>query len=205
MISRKESIPIVLIIWIKIHGDTVYDQSLHFRNIHIQMLEFVPFSLLNHINNVRNVYIILNTIRFESYTWEPLLTKTFIDKDYWYKEIFIMFNQDICIPTVKSLIKDAPIPKTLLFLVPSCSCLCASYWSQVLSRECRCSWSSADRRCSNYIWVINNLMATKVRLILETWRYVSFPKCPYIFATIYSLSNVMTMADIKETHKPIND
>ena len=44
--------------------------------------------------------------------------------------------------------------------------------SQVLSRE-RCSWSSADRRCSNYIWMISNLNAynavTNVRLILEVW------------------------------------
>ena len=31
--------------------------------------------------------------------------------------------------------------------------------SQVLSGEWRCSWSSTDRRCSNYIWVINNLIA----------------------------------------------
>ena len=28
-----------------------------------------------------------------------------------------------------------------------------------LSREWRCSWSSADRRCSNYIWVNNNYIA----------------------------------------------
>ena len=33
------------------------------------------------------------------------------------------------------------------------------HWSQVLSWEWRCSWSSADRRCSNYIWVINNSTA----------------------------------------------
>ena len=33
------------------------------------------------------------------------------------------------------------------------------YWSQVLSGEWRCSWSNADRRCSNYIWVTNNLIA----------------------------------------------
>ena len=26
-------------------------------------------------------------------------------------------------------------------------------------REWRCSWSSADRRCSNYVWVINNFIA----------------------------------------------
>ena len=29
----------------------------------------------------------------------------------------------------------------------------------MLSWEWRCSWGSADRRCSNYIWVINNFIA----------------------------------------------
>ena len=48
-----------------------------------------------------------------------------------------------------------------MFLVSSCSCLCPIHWSQVFSREWRCSWSSADRRCSNYIWVINNFIAYK--------------------------------------------
>ena len=33
------------------------------------------------------------------------------------------------------------------------------HWSQWLSREWRCSWSSADRWCSNYIWVINDFIA----------------------------------------------
>ena len=46
-------------------------------------------------------------------------------------------------------------------IASSCSCLCPIQWSQVLSREWRCSWSSADRRCSNYIWVINNFIAYK--------------------------------------------
>ena len=46
-----------------------------------------------------------------------------------------------------------------MLLVSSCSCLYPIRWSQVLSWEWRCSWSSADRRCSNYIWVINNLIA----------------------------------------------
>ena len=48
-----------------------------------------------------------------------------------------------------------------MFLVSSCSCFCPIHWSQVFSREWRCSWSSADRRCSNYIWVINNFIAYK--------------------------------------------
>ena len=60
---------------------------------------------------------------------------------------------------VKSLIKVAPNPKNWIFFVSSCSCLCAIYWSQVLIWEWRCSWSSANRRCSNYIWVINNFIA----------------------------------------------
>ena len=47
------------------------------------------------------------------------------------------------------------------------------HWNQVLSRE-RCSWSSAERRCSNYIWAIINLLPTKVRLILDVWRYITY-------------------------------
>ena len=46
-----------------------------------------------------------------------------------------------------------------MILASACSCLCPIHWSQVLSREWRCSWSSADRRCSNYLWVIHNLNA----------------------------------------------
>ena len=58
-----------------------------------------------------------------------------------------------------------------MFLILSCSCLCPIHWSQLLSWEWRCSWSSADRRCSNYIWVSTILLPTKVRLILEVLRY----------------------------------
>ena len=55
----------------------------------------------------------------------------------------------------------------------SCSYLCRIPWSQMLSREWRCSWSSADRRCSNYIWVIDNLIADWcVCPILEVLRYL---------------------------------
>ena len=36
-----------------------------------------------------------------------------------------------------------------------------TYWSHVLSREWRFSWSIACRHCSNYIWVINNSIAHK--------------------------------------------
>ena len=41
--------------------------------------------------------------------------------------------------TVKSLVQDAPILKTKMFLVSSCSCLSAIYWSQVIGGEWRCS------------------------------------------------------------------
>ena len=58
-----------------------------------------------------------------------------------------------------------------MIIVSSCSCLRPIDRSRVLSREWRCSWSSADRRCSNYIWWSTILLPTKVRLILETWRY----------------------------------
>ena len=52
-----------------------------------------------------------------------------------------------------------------MFLVSSCSCLCATYWSQVISQEWRYSWSSADRGCSNYIWVIKIVLPTEVSYI----------------------------------------
>ena len=45
--------------------------------------------------------------------------------------------------TAKLLIEGTPNP-VVFYLI---------HWSQVLSREWRFSWSSADRRCSNYIWV----------------------------------------------------
>ena len=45
-----------------------------------------------------------------------------------------------------------------MFLVSSCSFLCPFHWNQMLSRERRCSWSSADRRCSNYICVVFSLI-----------------------------------------------
>ena len=55
--------------------------------------------------------------------------------------------------------KISNVRRTKLILVSSRSCLCPIHWSQVLCQEWRCGWSSADRRCSNYIWVINNLIA----------------------------------------------
>ena len=47
-----------------------------------------------------------------------------------------------------------------MFLISSssCSCLCPMHWSQVISWKWRCSPSSTNRRCSNYIWVINNFI-----------------------------------------------
>ena len=58
-------------------------------------------------------------------------------------------------------------------LVSSCSCLCSIYWSQVLSHEWRYSWSSADRRCFNYIGAVN-IFIIKVWLILQIWQYFYF-------------------------------
>ena len=62
--------------------------------------------------------------------------------------------------TVKSLILIAPNPKTQMFLIVSCSCLCPIHWSQVFSWEWRCSWSSANRQCCN-IWMMNSCIVYK--------------------------------------------
>ena len=52
-----------------------------------------------------------------------------------------------------------------MFRVSYCSCHCPINWSQVLSQEWRSSWSSANRRCSNYKWVINNFIQWGVTYI----------------------------------------
>ena len=58
--------------------------------------------------------------------------------------------------TVKPLISGSPNPKTQMLLVSSR--LAVVHWSQVLSREWRCSWSSAESWCPSYIWEINNFI-----------------------------------------------
>ena len=83
-----------------------------------------------------------------------------------------------------------------MLLVSSCSCLYPIRWSQVLSWEWRCSWSSADRRCSNYIWVINNLIACKcasyirdltVSLLGPTMYMQYIPKNMHMVCYLFSL------------------
>ena len=57
----------------------------------------------------------------------------------------------------------------------SCSCFCCPiHRSQVLSREWRCSWSSADRRCSNYIWVINTFITSQCAAYIRGLTVVFF-------------------------------
>ena len=60
-----------------------------------------------------------------------------------------------------------------MFLPSSWSCLSPIHWSQILSGEWRCSWSSTDRRYSSYIWLINKanlrdlIAATGLVILLE--------------------------------------
>ena len=59
-----------------------------------------------------------------------------------------------------------------MILVSSCSCLCSIHWNQVLCGEWRCSWS---RRCSDYIWVINNLIAHQGAPYIKGLTVVAIP------------------------------
>ena len=59
------------------------------------------------------------------------------------------------------------------------------YWSQVLSREWRCSWSSA----AGSEWS-TNLLPTKVRLILEVWRHVEYTHYTNFTKLTFSLLNM---------------
>ena len=56
-----------------------------------------------------------------------------------------------------------------MFLISSCSCLLPLQRSQALSLSLRCSWSSADRRCSNHIWAIDNFIDYKGAPYIGYW------------------------------------
>ena len=75
--------------------------------------------------------------------------------------------------------------KTLMFLVSSGSCSCPIHWSQVLSREWGCSWSSADRRCSISIWVINNFITNRCASYVRGFTGHGFPFVSSIRCTLY--------------------
>ena len=65
----------------------------------------------------------------------------------------------------KSFNKNCKNCKTEMFLISSSRCLFPIHWGRVLGREWIYRWRSADRRCSNNIWVINfipNLCATYI-------------------------------------------
>ena len=80
-----------------------------------------------------------------------------------------------------------------MFLVSCCSCLRSINWSQVLSWEWRCSWSSADRRCSNYIWVINNFIAYKGATYIRGFTVViQWPDC-ICLTTTHVLQNILPL------------
>ena len=68
---------------------------------------------------------------------------------YW-QEMCIYFI--IWVP-LKFLIQDTPKPNTKLFHGLSCNYHCPIYWSQVLSQEWRCRWSSAvEMRHKSFYW-----------------------------------------------------
>ena len=60
--------------------------------------------------------------------------------------------------------------KSYIFLVLFCSCLCPIDWRQVLSREWRCSWSSAWglRKWVHY-WKVTFLNAFCLNYIFLSW------------------------------------
>ena len=80
---------------------------------------------------------------------------------------------------------------------------------QLTSREWNCSLSSADRRCSNYIWVINNVIASKGASYIR-----DFTVCKYLtnhydahvihmpFLIIPNLSSNIAIWSFMILHKP---
>ena len=106
----------------------------------------------------------LNTINLHSLSpTAPIITVLYATKrtkwfwpiNQWQASILRTFNE-LSIYTVKPRNHREPNPNTYMFLFSSCNCLCPIHWSHALRRGWRCS---VDRRCSNYIWVINKFIA----------------------------------------------
>ena len=64
--------------------------------------------------------------------------------------------------------------------------------SRVISREWRFSWSSADRRCSNYIWINSKFIAYWGVSYIRGWRYMSI-----ICAIVFHIQSYCTWGIIK--------
>ena len=136
---------------------------------------------------------------------------------YWHnddktRQYVILYIESIA---VYHQISNISHTKSQNFNVSSCSCLCPIYWSQVLSREWRCSWNSANRRCSNHIWVINNFIsywgATYIRGLMvftkylfktwNTWLVKIILRCLYFQEPVGPLQGVVIAVSKKLSSK----
>ena len=83
-----------------------------------------------------------------------------------------------------------------MFIVSSCSCLLPIQWSQVFSGEWRCSWSSADRWCSNYIWMVDNFIAYQDASYIRDLTIFNLPDHNAIGQTTASCGSSYLWSDI---------
>ena len=114
------------------------------------------------MSNTVTIFACFNCVTDRVSKWHPLISRVWSNQTADVGISGLGWSLFLII-TIKPLIWGTPNSKTQMFLVLSSSGLWSIHWSQVLSWEWRCSWSSADRWCSNYIWVIKNLInKTKV-------------------------------------------
>ena len=80
--------------------------------------------------------------------------------------------------------------------VTSCSCLCSIYWSHLLSREWRCSWSSAEHQKAmlqlqlsdkKLYCLLSGLTVDFAIQRLYNWRIVVTPWALWIYCAFHSL------------------
>ena len=127
-----------------------------------------PYMSANHLLNMecRKLYdiFIFITPWYKNLTGEICSTLDnliimFIDYFSCHYQFIENINITLDIYRKKRWYKAHQIPKLNCFSSRLAVVFAPFQWRQVLSREWRCSWSSADRRCSNYIWVIDNFIA----------------------------------------------
>ena len=122
--------------------------------------------------------------------WKSMFTsRCSVWSDAWqgYGKLLLAILAVVCRIVVNCILKQMYLPSNLWYKSTKSQdlnvsrlllgCLCPIHWSQVLSRERRCSLSSVDRRCSNYIWV--------------TSKFIAYWGAPCIRGlTVYCISNI---------------
>ena len=136
----------------------ICDQSLVIGNYILQAEYVKTFKKYPYIRP-RYIYLNMGLYRLAYFPVNRFSKERTKNFGIWYI-IYKLLVSRRYVARIKKIIPSKLYTHTIPKMLPvsSYSSLCLIHWIRALSRESRCSWSGADRRCSNYIWVINHFI-----------------------------------------------